>query len=59
MHSNRSCSEVAAAGSPRRPNTHSGSSRGSQVPASDTRPCPSQNDSVVCHTVPQIGANTP
>lgn len=56
--SNRSSSVAFAAGVAFRPNTVSGSRRGWQLRSSDTRPSPSQNVSVVSHTVPQIGANT-
>ena len=41
-----------------KPKTASGSIRGWQVRASETRPAPSHRVSVAFHTVPQIGANT-
>ena len=52
----RSSSEGRAGGVAFRPKTHSGSMRGWQVPASATSPSPSQNESVVFQTVPQMGA---
>ena len=58
MLSNSSGRPQPAGGSARRLNTTSGSSRGWQVLATESSPCPSQNDKVVSQTVPQIGAKT-
>ena len=58
MQANNSPCEAFAGGVAAMPKTASGSSRGWQVPARDTSPCPSQYDKVVSQTVPQIGPYT-
>ncbi len=58
-HSNNWASEGLAGGVAAMPNTISGSSRGWHSAPTANDPWPSQVCSVVCHTLPQIGANTP